>query len=112
MTNEYGVMLDSNGYAPSVIDAFAELDSACFLCRRRGDLARHEVFHGTAYRQKAKAYGCWVYLCPECHDRLHRIDPKLDRQLKQIGQRNAMEWYEWTVEDFRERFGKSYVEEA
>lgn len=109
MTNEYGVILDRNGYAPSVIDVFAELDKACFFCGKRGDLARHEVFHGSN-RTRSKNLGCWVYLCPECHTKLHSKDPALDRQLKQIGQRKAMEWYDWTIEDFRERFGKSYVE--
>lgn len=105
MKNEYGVRLDRNGYAPSIMTAYK--DDACYLCDRMGDLARHEVFHGSN-RAKSKELGLWVYLCPECHARLHAKDASLDRQLKQEGQRYAMFWYEWTVEEFRERFGRNY----
>lgn len=107
MKNEYGVRLDSNGYAPSVMIAYK--DDACFICDRMGDLARHEVFHGSN-RTKSKALGLWVYLCPECHTKLHAQDATLDRQLKQMGQRYAMAWYDWTTEEFRRRFGRNYEE--
>ena len=106
MTNEFGVKLDSNGYAPSVIEPF-ETDSCC-ICGKSGDLVRHEVFHGPN-RTKSKALGCWVYLCPKCHTELHSKDPLLDWQLRRAGQLKAMAAYNWSVEDFRERFGKSYV---
>lgn len=106
MENEFGVRLDSNGYAPSVIQPYD--NGFCFLCGKMGDLARHEVFHG-ASRNKSKELGCWVSLCPECHDELHKKDASIDRHLKLIGQRAAMLEYHWTVEDFRERFGKNYV---
>lgn len=109
MTNEFGVKLDYNGYAPSVIDRY---DSTCMLCRKRGDLVRHEVFHGTANRAISKRLGAWVYLCPACHHALHNTDPALDWELHQIGQLEVMKHYDWSVKDFRERFGKSYVEET
>lgn len=106
MTNEFGVKLDSNGYAPSVIEPYNT--GYCFLCGKSGDLVRHEVFHGSN-RTKSKALGCWVCLCPECHTRLHSKDPMLDWQLHKIGQLKVMAAYDWSFEDFRERFGKSYV---
>lgn len=104
MKNEYGVKLDSNGYAPSIVMAYK--DDACFLCDSMGDLLRHEIFNG-ALREKSKALGCWVVVCPACHDRLHReADQRL--QLKQIGQRYAMAWYDWDEQKFIEEFGKNY----
>ena len=106
MTNEYGIILDRNGYAPSVIEPFDT--GMCFLCGRSGDLVRHEVFHGSN-RTKSKALGCWVYLCPKCHDDLHSRRPENDWYLHRIGQIKAMSHYDWTKEDFRERFGKNYV---
>lgn len=105
MKNEYGVKLDSNGYAPSIMTAYK--DDACFFCDRMGDLARHEVFHGSN-RAKSKELGLWVCLCPECHTKLHAKDASLDWQLKLMGQRYAMAWYEWTEDEFRERFGRTY----
>ena len=115
MVNEYGVKLDSNGYAPSVLqpyilnpDAVHPYGDYCFLCCKTGDLARHEVFHGSN-RTKSKALGCWVYLCPKCHDDLHSRNPEKDWMLHKIGQLKEMSHYDWSIKDFRERFGKSYV---
>lgn len=39
--NEYGVKLDSNGYAPSILNQ----QPACLICGRY-HTARHEVFYG------------------------------------------------------------------
>ena len=108
MTNEYGVRLDSNGYAPSVVEPFDT--GMCFACGVGGDLARHEIFFGPN-RAKSKALGCWVYLCKGCHDNVHNHVGSLDRQLKKIAQMRAMSHYGWSAADFRRRFGKSYVGE-
>lgn len=104
MLNEFGVRLDSNGYAPSIMGEV----KGCYLCGFRGDLARHEVFHGSN-REKSKNLGCWVNLCPRCHERLHKKDPKLDWDLKRHGQVRTMAHYGWTVAEFIERFGMNYV---
>ena len=106
MTNEFGIKLDSNGYAPSVMGD----RQGCYLCGFCGDLARHEVFHGIANRERSKNLGCWVNLCPRCHDRLHKKDPKLDWDLKRHGQVQVMKHYRWSKGDFIERFGRNYVE--
>lgn len=116
MTNEVGVMLDKNGYAPSVVDYYGTTFERCFLCDWRGDLVRHEIF-GASNRQKSKAYGLWVLLCPRCHMELHNWDNRKNHKimsptrLKQLAQRNAMAHYGWSVEDWRERFGKNYLED-
>jgi len=47
--NEYGVKLDSNGYAPSILNQ----QSTCLICGRY-HTARHEVFYGI----RASAWGC------------------------------------------------------
>lgn len=105
MTNEYGVKLDSNKYAPSI---FGE-QSECYLCGNMEDLVRHEVFHGTANRAISKKYGCWVLLCARCHHDLHNRRPEVDWKLHRVGQIKAMEYYGWSIDDFRERFGKSWL---
>lgn len=105
MKNEYGVTLDRNGYAPSVMQS----PLCCFWCGRTGGkLDRHEVFHG-AYREKSKALGLWVNLCHGCHMELHHKDARLDAAVKQLGQRVAMQHYGWDVDDFRRVFGKNYL---
>lgn len=108
--NEYGAVLDRNGYAPSIIQ---DNGYGCFLCDHNDDkLDRHEVFFG-ASRDKAKRLGLWVLLCHnDCHifgkeavhnNRANRI------LLQQAGQMAAMECYGWTVEDFRREFYKNYL---
>lgn len=106
MTNEYGVKLDRNGYAPSI--AFNE--SGCPICGRRDrPLQRHEAFHG-AYRDKSKRLGCWLYVCDICHDRIHHKDAALDLYVKRLMQTLATEHYGWTVEQFRSEYGKNYLD--
>lgn len=110
MKNAYGVKLDRNGYAPSILQ---ENDCECWLCGRSGeDLNRHEVFGG-AYREKSKRLGLWVLLHHEpCHvygkEAIHQ-NPKNNRRLKAEAQRAAMEYYNWTTADFIREFGKNYL---
>ena len=108
MKNEYGITLDKNGYAPSVVDYYGTVIDRCYACDWRGDLVRHEVFNGSN-RQKSKALGLWVLLCPRCHMDVHDHPDKW-KWLKVTAQRQAMAHYGWTIEEFRERFGKNYVE--
>lgn len=107
MVNEFGVTLDSNGYAPSIIQNDL---SYCYECLRSDQkLDRHEVFHG-AYRQKSKRHGLWVMLCHErCHiNGVHKI-ACIDLEVKEIGQQHAMDTYGWTVDEFRAEYGKNYL---
>lgn len=97
---------DRNGYAPSILGDYPY----CAICFKRVPLQRHEVFRG-AYRNKSKRLGLWVSICPDCHNKVHFTDGKLDRRLKEWAQRNAMMAYGWTAADFRREFGKNYLEE-
>lgn len=106
MTNEYGVPLDRNGYAPSVVTH----KEGCDVCRRRDrPLQRHEAFGG-AYRTRSKNLGCWLWACDVCHRRMHQKDARLRFQVKQTVQLCAMEHYGWTVEEFRLNFGRNYLD--
>lgn len=87
----------------------------CFLCGANGSgdpLDRHHIF-GAAYRKKSEKYGLVVYLC---HDRCHCFggysvhkNAKTMLQLKRYGQLKAMREQNWTEDDFRREFGKSYL---
>lgn len=102
--NDYGVELDRNGYAPSIAPP---VHGCRICCRTDRPLQRHEVFHG-ANRQKAKAYGCWIEVCPNCHDKIHHSDSALDWGLKGWMQGLCLKHYGWSLEKFRQIFGRVY----
>ena len=104
--NEYGIQIDQNGYAPSVVQ---DDMSCCYLTFTSFDkLDRHEIFHGP-YRDKSKRLGLWVLLSHDVHMRLHQQSAEMDRQLKRIGQQIAMNHYGWSKDDFIKQFGKNYL---
>lgn len=107
MTNDYGVKLDHNGYAPSIFD----LGEECFCCGRTLPLQRHEIFHG-ANRKRSKALGLWITVCYECHYAIHNGQAGLDGILKHRGFEAAKEHYGWTDDEFRYLFGKAYWDEV
>lgn len=88
----------------------------CFLCGRNGNGDRLELHHifGAANRDKSDKYGLTVYLCGErCH-RLGRLSVHQNAEVMEYvhkyGQRKAMEEQGWTKEEFREIFGRNYLE--
>lgn len=82
-----------------------------YSTERREGLHRHEVFFGSN-RQKSIKYGLVVFLTPEMHNMSNNgvhFNHEFDLYLKQIGQKAAMEHYDWNIDKFREIFGKNYL---
>lgn len=75
---------------------------------------KHEIFFGTANRKKSIKYGLVVFIKPEDHNMseygVHcRKGHEFDMYLKKMGQERAMDEYAWTIDEFIEIFGKSYI---
>lgn len=74
---------------------------------------RHEIFYGSAYRQKSINMGLFVYLTPELHnmsdDGVH-FNKDRDLELKQIGQLTCMGHYGLNIADFINEFGRNYLD--
>ena len=88
----------------------------CFICKRNrhaGRLERHHIFGG-ARRPLSERYGLVVTLCEACHRTaewaVHR-DADTMQYLHEYGQRKAMKEQGWNAEQFRQVFGKNYLEE-
>lgn len=77
----------------------------CYICGRTGALQIHHTLHGCR-RKKADEFGLTVYLCPDCHRRLHDHGEH-DRDLQKIGQRYFESKYGHDL--FMEEFGKNYL---
>ena len=97
-------------YAPSLLQ---EDISCCYLCGRTDrKLDRHEIFFGTAYRDKSKQDGLWVCLCHvPCHEGKDgaQYNREIRERLCREAQEKAMEVYGWTLDEWRQRYGKNWL---
>lgn len=86
----------------------------CFVCGRnaRADyfgLDEHHVFFGPN-RKLSEKYGLKVYLCHErCHLGGVHKDADLNRRVQKVVQKRAMQYYKWSIDDFRAIFGRNYL---
>ena len=67
--------MDRNGYNDSILDTDPYSCHVCGKIGSRGDFARHEVFPGPL-RKVSKEAGLWCYVCPYCHEQIHRTPGK------------------------------------
>lgn len=89
--------------------------SHCFICGKNAafePLDCHHVFFG-ANRQLSEKYGLKVYIHhSSCHifgkQSVHQ-NAEIDKAVKQVAQKRAMQYYGWTIEQFVEIFGKNYL---
>lgn len=82
----------------------------CFFCGKTQGLHRHEVFYGSANRQKSIAFGCQVWLCGDHHnlskEGVH-MNHERDLLLKAYTQRVFEE--EYGHDKFMEVFHRNYL---
>lgn len=92
-----------NKYGTKRGESLLSVDQTCYKC---GDtnVTIHHIFGGSL-RQKSDELGCWVYLCPRCHDLVHRV-PKHAKNLKKICQ--AVFESRYGHDEFMRQFHKSY----
>jgi hypothetical protein len=86
-----------------------------YSTKRFNGSARHEVYFGTKYRQKSIKLGLIVFITPEQHNvglyGVHcRYGHDFDIELKKIGQKAYMDYYDKTIDEFIKEFGRSYIE--
>lgn len=80
----------------------------CFICHTTQNLERHHIFNGP-WRNKSETDGLWVWLC-EDHHRMVTEGFAERVKLKAMGQR-IYEQQIGTRQEFRQRYGKYYIEE-
>lgn len=81
-----------------------DLDYCCMCGKPREHL--HEVFFGTANRQKSKDYGMVMPLCAYHHELVHR-DRALRLKTQQVAQRKFEQTH--SHEEFMSIFGRNYL---
>lgn len=83
----------------------------CYLCGASNNLELHHLFGG-AYRSRSEHYGLVVRLCHGCHNEpptgVHH-NARMMWWLKAIAQTKAMQHYNWTTDEWLQKFGKNYL---
>lgn len=86
-------------------------EMVCYICGSTWQLEKHHVF-GASNRNKSEEDGCTCYLCRYHHTgssmSVH-MNSQLAWDLKRKTQLKWMETYNKTEEDFRRRYGRSYL---
>lgn len=95
-------------------DSIVQTDKThCYLCGMNSTiepLDEHHIFSGHANRKLSERYGLKVYIHhSKCHlEGVHK-NAEMNKALKAVAQQIAMNYYGWSVDDFRNIFGKNYL---
>lgn len=76
----------------------------CYFC---GNYATqwHHIFNASN-KKHSEEYGLMLHLCNGCHMKVHE---KMMYQMKRFAQTQCMDFYNMSISDFREIFGKNYL---
>lgn len=87
-------------------------EKECYLCGSTRFLEEHHIFGG-ANRKWSEKYGLKVYLCHYCHNEpplgVH-FNQERNLYLKKAGQLKFTRYYNKNDEEFRQVFGKNYLD--
>ena len=82
----------------------------CDMCKFRNAVDNHELKGGHSFRNGSCESEFQLKLCRRCHQdyeyKLSKIEKNVIRANKQL---DLMDKNDWTVEQFRERIGVSYL---
>ena len=91
--------------------SLVQKEKRCIVCGTPLNIHTHEVYFGKN-RQKSIEDGCCVYLCGNHHNQSNagvHFNHKLDMKLKKEMEIAWLGYYNKTIQDFRERYGRSYL---
>ena len=89
------------------MESILQHEEKCFICGRQGQLEVHHAISGVSNRKNSTKYGLLIYLCMDCHRKLHD-KREMEEQVKQFAQRRWEEEY-GDRDEFRKIFGKSWL---
>ena len=89
------------------MDTIIQDTRECYRCGKTEPLHLHHLLAGS-YRGDAEKLGLKIYLCPECHRYVHDHE-KVMREYRKMAQMKAMEFYDWTVDEFISKIGRSFL---
>ena len=111
--NEYGMRLDLAGYAPSIMQS--GYLNRCYYCGQRADFGclgklERVTPWGGKNRKMSNRLGMWCKMHTFCAERIATYT-YLQMAMQRKAQIVAMEYYDLSVKEFKEMFGRSEVED-
>ena len=94
------------------MNSIIQQDKSCYVCGSRSNLELHHCIYGMGKRKLADKYGLTIYLCHKHHtgsDSAIHFNKPLDNLVKELAQTKAMNYYNWTIEDWMKIFRRNYV---
>ena len=82
--------------------------STLYHTKKTKGCQKHHIFGGVANRPKSEKYGLFIWLTPEQHDYLHNHQKEM-LGIKKEAQMSFMKYYNKTVDEFIEVFGRSWL---
>lgn len=93
------------------MDSIIQKENCCFVCGETKNLHTHHIFFGTAKRQLSEKYGLTIRLCVWHHTSSMGIhcNKEMDDDIKAMAQTKAMNYYNWSLEDWMKIFRRNYL---
>lgn len=82
--------------------------STLYYTKKTKGCQKHHIFGGVANRPKSEKYGLFIWLTLKQHDYLHN-HPKEMIGIKKEAQKSFMKYYNKSIEEFIEIFGRSWL---
>lgn len=84
----------------------------CYICKEKNNLQLHHILFGKN-RKKCDEDKLMVWICYNHHEGTNGVHGKkgheLDLELKRLAQKRWQEYYSKTTDEFRQRYGRSYL---
>lgn len=82
----------------------------CDMCHNANATDNHELKGGVSFRNSSCEAKFQLKLCSPCHRKWEQVLTKKEKNvIRAYKQRSLMELNNWTIEDFREHVGISYL---
>lgn len=96
-------------YSPSIIQDKKE----CWFCHSHNSLEIHHVMNGYGLREKSEKYGLKIWICRECHNKLH-FSPSESKEMSAKAKKAAERAFlrNHTIEEWMAEFHRNYLDDV
>lgn len=93
------------------MDSIIQSVKECWVCASKNNLELHHCIYGVGKRKLADKYGLTIYLCRKHHtgDSGIHFNKTLDNLVKELAQQKAMNYYNWSIDDWMKIFRRNYI---